>query len=83
MTATAQMRGHAVVFDEDTDTWRWADDMTLAPSHGGAERPCLKCGLTAIGKYGPDPCLGFIPGITGACCGHGTTTTAKEATSDE
>lgn len=71
MAATAQMRGHKVVFDERTDTWRWADDMTLAPSHGGSERPCVKCGLTATGDYGPDPCLGLIAGVSGACCGHG------------
>jgi hypothetical protein len=32
-------------------------------------RQCPKCRL-AIGD-GPDPCLGWIPGAVGACCGHG------------
>lgn len=69
MTVTAQMRGHPVIWDGEV--WLWADDGTLAPASGGKERPCVKCGLTAEAGYGPDPCLGYIEGVTGACCGHG------------
>lgn len=72
MTVTTRQRGHLVFFDQDENCYRYADDNTLAPSHGGVERPCTKCGLTADSNYGPDPCLGYIPGLTGgACCGHG------------
>lgn len=34
------------------------------------ERPCTKCGRIAD-KDGPDPCLGYLPGVEFACCGHG------------
>lgn len=31
---------------------------------GHCERPC---------GDGPDPCLGHLPGVISACCGHGVT----------
>lgn len=35
-----------------------------------AQRPCAYCG--AQWKHGtPDPCLGMLPGVDNACCGHG------------
>lgn len=74
MTVTAQMRGHPVVWDQTAAVWRWADDGTLAPASGGKERPCAACGRTAESGYGPDPCLGWVPDVSGACCGHGTST---------
>ena len=78
MVVTAQMRGHPVYWDGAV--WRYSDDGTLAPASGGEERPCVKCGLVAEGDYGPDPCLGYIEGITGACCGHGR---ADDATGED
>lgn len=36
------------------------------------ERRCRACGAIWQG-FGPDPCLGFIGGVEGACCGHGDT----------
>lgn len=39
------------------------------------ERACLVCGLGHSGAH-PDPCLGELPGVTGACCGHGDRTSA-------
>jgi len=71
MTATAQQRGHPVWFDQGGYVWRYHDDGRLAPSDGGQERPCVSCHRTAGPGYGPDPCLGWIAGSTGACCGHG------------
>ena len=70
MTARAHMRGHPVQWDDAAQAWRY-DDGTLAPSHGGDERPCRACGVTAEGADSPDPCLGWLPGVTSACCGHG------------
>lgn len=32
-------------------------------------RKCVHCG--AEWENGPDPCLGILPGIAHACCGHG------------
>lgn len=37
---------------------------------------CIHCGipeeLDDRGHRGPDPCLGHLPGVTAACCGHGS-----------
>lgn len=37
------------------------------PKHGV---PCVKCGKLPT-KEGHDACLGTLPGVTDACCGHG------------
>lgn len=34
-------------------------------------RECGHCGETC--GDGPDPCLGYLPGVISACCGHGVT----------
>lgn len=36
-------------------------------------RPCKKCGIIFEGSNSgdPDPCLGNLPGVSNACCGHG------------
>lgn len=31
---------------------------------------CFRCNQQVI-KGEPDPCLGMLPGVTSACCGHG------------
>lgn len=36
-----------------------------------ARRACAACGLKRKEAYGPDPCLGYLPGVRNACCGHG------------
>ena len=34
------------------------------------QKTCLKCReIVNLGK--PDPCLGYLPGVAHACCGHG------------
>lgn len=33
---------------------------------------CKKCGKSAYNNE-PDPCLGILPGVEYACCGHGNT----------
>lgn len=63
MTVAAQMRGHPVIFDGDV--WRYADG---TPADGS--RPCVSCGLPPTPE-GHDACLGTLPGVTAACCGHG------------
>jgi hypothetical protein len=37
---------------------------------GNTKIKCPKCGNRQM-KEGYDPCLGKIPGVTKACCGHG------------
>lgn len=34
------------------------------------KRPCKRCGKMST-KKGYDPCLGYLPGVSSACCGHG------------
>lgn len=32
---------------------------------------CRSCGLSYVPGEEPDPCLGMLPGVAEACCGHG------------
>ena len=47
-------------------------DLTPTVDEAGAsvERPCVQCGQLAA-PDGPDPCLGLLPDVKAACCGHG------------
>lgn len=36
-------------------------------------RTCTKCGELCV-RGEPDPCLGYLPGVAHACCGHGEPT---------
>lgn len=44
--------------------------MSLHNPECGRVRACPRCGQ-AVAKGEPDPCLGLIPGLSHACCGHG------------
>ena len=69
MTAHGYIRGRLAYFDGAL--WRWQDSNDPAgPTWGGMERPCPSCGRLAD-EDGHDPCLGTVPGVTSACCGHG------------
>lgn len=61
MTPTGHKRGHLIYWDGTT--WRYLDDQPAT-----TERPCVSCGVLTDG---PDPCLGVLPGVSSACCGHG------------
>jgi hypothetical protein len=52
--------------------WRWADNGRFAGSITSrfGDRPCVSCGLVAAAD-GHDPCLGELPDVKAACCGHG------------
>ena len=43
---------------------------TVDEAGASVERPCVQCGLLAA-PDGPDPCLGMLPDVKAACCGHG------------
>lgn len=70
MTARSYFRGHPIVWDAFDECWRYEDDYTLLPGWGGEARPCAACGATWEDGQ-PDPCLGVLPGVDNACCGHG------------
>lgn len=71
MTAHGYFRGHPVHWDESAQGWRYEDGGRAG--FGEEVRPCAACGLTFQGSnHGePDPCLGDLPGVDNACCGHG------------
>jgi hypothetical protein len=84
-TGTGTFRGHPTIqyYVKATgeEEERYASDGVLTPAWGnpeGIERPCVRCGMIAgppepnsMHAYGPDPCLGILHGVIGACCGHG------------
>lgn len=61
------LRGHPIY--HDGEQWRYTD--TDEPTvETWASRPCGACGQ-AFTPEGHDPCLGTLPGVQNACCGHG------------
>lgn len=66
MTATFYDRGWPTYLDGRV--WRYAD--TNAQITG--RRPCRRCGRFPT-REGHDACLGTLPGVVSACCGHGIT----------
>lgn len=64
----SQLKGHPIIFINNE--WLYID--TKQPTvDTWKERPCFKCGRQNTQK-GHDACLGTLPGIMNACCGHGT-----------
>jgi hypothetical protein len=58
------IRGHEIRFK--SGQWLYAD--TGEPVE--KERPCTRCGEMPTPE-GHDACLGTLPGVKSACCGHG------------
>ena len=58
-------RGHEI-YTENGKDWMFSD--TNEPYKDN--RPCIKCGVL-VNEKEPDPCLGMLPDVTFACCGHG------------
>lgn len=72
MTAKSHFRGHPIEWVDGR--WVYADTKEALPGFGGFPYPryCAKCGLkTPLGEGEVDPCLGVLPGVDNACCGHG------------
>lgn len=70
MTAYSYIYGHEAYFDEDAGIWRYCDTDQAANGWSGGNRPCPQCGDPPTPE-GHDACLGHIPGVYSACCGHG------------
>ena len=71
MSAKSFLRGHEIEWDEGQDAFVYFD--TREPTIGTHKnRPCGHCGRHATPE-GHDACLGTLPGIMNACCGHGQT----------
>jgi len=68
MAARGYFRGHPLVWINGN--WVYEDNGAEIPSNGGEIRPCKKCGAFFLLDE-VDPCLGILPGVDNACCGHG------------
>lgn len=71
MSATSYFRGHEIYYNFNRKVWYYSDtdeEMDIADP-----RPCKKCGKVFQGSNEGDAdlCLGELPGVTNACCGHG------------
>jgi len=61
-------RGHSAYFCEDQLEWVYEEDQE--PIQTEPQKPCVLCGKSF--EFGtPDVCLGYLPGVRNACCGHG------------
>ncbi len=63
--ASSYSRGWPIVFT-DPGPWLYVDTGLEVTD----KRPCSRCGKPPT-KEGFDACLGEIPGVSHACCGHG------------
>lgn len=59
------LRGHEIEHD---GVWVYCD--TGEPTAGNRRDRCGFCGLPST-PDGHDGCLGALPGVVNACCGHG------------
>lgn len=66
MPAISTLRGHEIVWKDGE--WRYSNGQSTADTW--ANRTCGRCGQYPTPK-GHDRCLGTLPGVTNACCGHG------------
>ena len=64
ITVTSHSRGWLVVWRNNR--WLYADDFSIMDD----SRPCKKCNRFPTAE-GYDACLGHLPGVKHACCGHG------------
>lgn len=67
MSRHNSLRGHAIYFDGQEFRYSDNHESTVAT---WKERPCGHCGLHNTPE-GHDGCLGTLPGVRNACCGHG------------
>jgi len=66
----SHFRGHPIIWVNDS-TWVYEDTGEPLPGWGGEARPCAHCGKDFKHSFDVDPCLGILPGVKQACCGHG------------
>lgn len=61
------LRGHPIVCREGEWYYKDTDEPTVS---GWKDRPCGRCGRKMTERE-HDACLGDLPGVVNACCGHG------------
>ena len=71
MTIENKLRGHHIEWSEEKDCWLYSD--TKEPTYAyvlDCPRACGHCGEENTPE-GYDACLGTLPEVMNACCGHG------------
>ena len=63
--ATSNKNGHPIKYDKHTEKWHYSDGQIASQP-----KACPRCGQLPS-EDGHDACLGNLPGVTNACCGHG------------
>lgn len=63
--AKSFLRGHPIEYNGRK--WVYSDNKAPIDSE---VRVCVRCGQQRTPE-GYDACLGYLPGVTAACCGHG------------
>ena len=66
MTAKSHCRGWEIKYENE----RWVFSDNNEPCKTDNRRPCKRCNRFPT-KEGHDACLGELPGVISACCGHG------------
>jgi len=79
MTAHGMLRGYDILFIDGRCVFRDTMEPTVETWE---QRPCGKCGLHNTPE-GHDACLGTLPGVKNACCGHGNVGAAFIQYSDD
>ena len=69
MTVNSYHHGWPIVYMRNVG-WVYKD--TLEQVAHAVDRPCPRCKRTPTAD-GHDACLGKLPGVSSACCGHGVT----------
>lgn len=67
MTARSKMNGHDIEYV--SGDWVYSDTKESTMTQHGT-RSCSHCKQYCTPE-GHDACLGTLPGVTNACCGHG------------
>ncbi len=67
MTSVGHLRGHPIYFDGKAWRYKDTDEPTAETWRARACGVCKKPNT----EDDHDPCLGTIPGVMNACCGHG------------
>lgn len=67
MSAMSHWRGNKIYYDYTINEWRYKEDGSLVKE---VDKPCGHCGRKRTPE-GHDWCLGALPGVVNACCGHG------------
>lgn len=70
MMLSGYVRGRPTRWSDESEAHVFVDSGERVPADGGVEPPCPFCGKRAE-PGGPDPCLGELPRVESACCGHG------------